>query len=101
MRLGIFGGTFNPIHTGHLRAAEEVRYRCMLDRIIFIPSGSPPLKTAGLAEAVHREAMLNYPKAEDQAMQDRLKLRKEQSGMAQRDDIRSFVDYIDADEKRL
>ena len=57
MRLGIFGGTFNPIHTGHLRAAEEVRYRCMLDRIIFIPSGSPPLKTAGLAEAVHREAM--------------------------------------------
>jgi nicotinate-nucleotide adenylyltransferase len=57
MRLGIFGGTFNPIHTGHLRAAEEVRYRCMLDRIIFMPSGSPPLKTSGLAEAFHREAM--------------------------------------------
>jgi nicotinate-nucleotide adenylyltransferase len=57
MKLGIFGGTFNPIHTGHLRAAEEVRYKCMLDRIIFMPSGSPPLKTSDLAEAVHREAM--------------------------------------------
>ena len=57
MRLGIFGGTFNPIHTGHLRAAEEVRYKCILDRVIFMPSGSPPLKTSGLAGAVHREAM--------------------------------------------
>jgi nicotinate-nucleotide adenylyltransferase len=57
MRLGIFGGTFNPIHTGHLRVAEEVRDICGLDRIIFMPSGNPPLKTDELAEAIHREAM--------------------------------------------
>jgi nicotinate-nucleotide adenylyltransferase len=57
MKLGIFGGTFNPIHTGHLRVAEEVRYICGLDRIIFVPSGSPPLKTSELADARHRVAM--------------------------------------------
>ena len=57
MKLGIFGGTFNPIHTGHLRVAEEVRYGCGLDRIIFVPSGSPPLKTSELADAAHRVAM--------------------------------------------
>jgi nicotinate-nucleotide adenylyltransferase len=57
MKLGIFGGTFNPIHYGHLRVAEEVRYGCGLDRIIFIPSGSPSLKTAEIADADHRYKM--------------------------------------------
>ena len=41
-RLGILGGTFNPVHYGHLAAAEEVRDRLKLDRILFIPSASPP-----------------------------------------------------------
>ena len=49
----------------------------------------------------HAEAMLNYPKADDAAMQERLKQRKESAGLAGRDDIRCFVDFIDADEKRL
>lgn len=48
MKLGIFGGTFNPIHIGHLRAAEEVRQKANLDKILFIPSGNPPLKTQGI-----------------------------------------------------
>jgi hypothetical protein len=52
-------------------------------------------------KAAHRDGMLNYPRPDDQAMQDRLKMRKEQSGLGHRDDIRSFVDYIDADEERL
>ena len=43
-RLGILGGTFNPIHYGHLAAAEEVRVRLKLDRILFIPSFIPPHK---------------------------------------------------------
>jgi nicotinate-nucleotide adenylyltransferase len=43
-RLGILGGTFNPIHYGHLAAAEEVRDRLKLDRIVFIPSYLPPHK---------------------------------------------------------
>ena len=57
MRLGIFGGTFNPIHFGHLRTAEEVRYKLDLDRVIFIPSGNPPLKSLDLTDASHRYAM--------------------------------------------
>ncbi|MGY8737263.1 MAG: nicotinate-nicotinamide nucleotide adenylyltransferase, partial [bacterium] len=36
-RIGLFGGTFNPIHLGHLRAAEEVREALDLGRVLFIP----------------------------------------------------------------
>jgi hypothetical protein len=53
------------------------------------------------AKEEHRARMLNYPKKDDAAGQDRLKLRKEQSGLSKRDDIQCFVDYIDADEKRI
>lgn len=44
MRLGIFGGTFNPIHVGHLRVAEEVREALSLEKVIFVPSHMPPHK---------------------------------------------------------
>lgn len=42
MRLAIFGGTFDPIHLGHVRSAEEVREQFELDRILFVPSHVPP-----------------------------------------------------------
>lgn len=45
MKLGLFGGTFDPIHWGHLRSAEEVREALGLDRVLFIPASLPPLKT--------------------------------------------------------
>jgi nicotinate-nucleotide adenylyltransferase len=45
--IGLFGGTFDPIHCGHLRAAAEVRRLARLDRILFIPSSLPPHKAAG------------------------------------------------------
>ena len=44
MRIGLFGGTFNPIHMGHLRSAEEVREYFQLQQVIFIPSAVPPHK---------------------------------------------------------
>ena len=44
MRLGLFGGTFNPIHFGHLRAAEEVADFLQLQRLLFIPAARPPHK---------------------------------------------------------
>lgn len=47
MRLGLFGGTFNPIHFGHLRAAEEVVEFLQLERLLFIPAARPPHKHAG------------------------------------------------------
>lgn len=42
--VGLYGGTFNPIHVGHLRAAEEVLERLGLERMIFVPSARPPHK---------------------------------------------------------
>jgi len=47
--IGLFGGTFDPIHLGHLRAAAEVRRRARLDRVLFIPSYLPPHKKSGAA----------------------------------------------------
>jgi nicotinate-nucleotide adenylyltransferase len=44
-RVGIFGGTFNPIHLGHLRAAQETREILGLERILFVPSAQPPHKS--------------------------------------------------------
>ena len=59
------------------------------------------VKKADSVKVEHRERMLNYPRKDDAATQDRLKLRKAQSGISHRDDIQCFVDYIDADEKRI
>ena len=59
MRVGLFGGSFNPIHFGHLRAAEEVRETLNLDLVYFVPAASPPHKAEGeLAPAEHRLAMV-------------------------------------------
>jgi len=59
MKLGLFGGTFDPIHLGHLRCAEEVCEIFHLDRIIFIPSARQPLKTEqDITPYVHRARMV-------------------------------------------
>ena len=45
MRLGVFGGTFDPPHIGHLAIAEQARAQLALDRVLFVPAGHPPHKT--------------------------------------------------------
>ncbi|MFP4226265.1 MAG: nicotinate-nucleotide adenylyltransferase [Desulfobacterales bacterium] len=58
-RAGLFGGTFNPVHVGHLRAAEEVKNGFGLDYVYFVPAALPPHKDAvGLAHARDRQAMI-------------------------------------------
>ena len=44
MRVGIFGGTFDPIHLGHLVLAEQCREQCQLDEVWFVPAAAPPHK---------------------------------------------------------
>jgi nicotinate-nucleotide adenylyltransferase len=56
-RLGLFGGTFNPIHCGHLRAAEEVCEALSLDRLWFIPAAQPPHKALDLTSFAVRLEM--------------------------------------------
>jgi nicotinate-nucleotide adenylyltransferase len=58
MKIGIFGGTFNPVHYGHLRAAEEVREKAGFDKILFVPAKNPPLKSRDIAHSSHRYEML-------------------------------------------
>ena len=47
MRIGIYGGTFNPIHTGHMEAARTAVKKLRLDKLYLIPAGLPPHKTLG------------------------------------------------------
>ncbi len=58
MKKGLFGGTFDPVHLGHIRIAEAIRDAFGLDEIVVIPSANPPHKdTTGMADAGDRLAM--------------------------------------------
>ncbi len=56
--IALFGGTFNPVHIGHLLIAEAARQAHGMDRIVFVPAGLPPHKKAPRTSSRHRLAML-------------------------------------------
>ncbi len=58
MRLGIFGGSFDPVHFGHLLLAETCREQCRLDRVLFMPAAVPPHKSRPMTPAAIRAEML-------------------------------------------
>lgn len=57
-RIGIMGGTFNPIHTGHLIIAQQTLIRLKLDKIWFMPAGNPPHKAAPVIDGELRRRMV-------------------------------------------
>ena len=57
MRIGMFGGTFDPIHKGHINAAEEFYRRAELDKMYVIPTGVPPHKQRTVTPSFHRMNM--------------------------------------------
>ncbi|MBO5936933.1 MAG: nicotinate (nicotinamide) nucleotide adenylyltransferase [Clostridia bacterium] len=58
MRIGIYGGAFNPVHKGHIKLAEEVKTKAHLDKIIIMPSGVSPHKSSGgLVDSEYRLQM--------------------------------------------
>jgi len=63
--IGMMGGTFDPIHFGHLRMAQEISDRLELSRVHFIPSATPPHKTQTSVSAGHRAAMVNLAIADN------------------------------------
>ncbi len=59
MNIGLFGGTFDPIHRGHLALARAARERCKLSRVLFVPANVPPHKQRQpLSVFAHRYAMI-------------------------------------------
>lgn len=66
LKIGIFGGTFNPIHLGHLRSAEEIRETFGLHRIYFVPAARPPHRSEDtLVAAPHRLRMVELAVADN------------------------------------
>lgn len=64
MRIGIFGGTFDPVHNGHLLLAEQCREQASLDEVWLIPAGSPPHKeSTGITPGKQRREMLEFASA--------------------------------------
>jgi nicotinate-nucleotide adenylyltransferase len=59
MRLGLFGGTFDPVHAGHLDVARAARTATALDEVWLVPARMPPHRTAPVASAAHRFAMVS------------------------------------------
>lgn len=66
IRLGIYGGSFDPVHLGHLLLAETCREVCALDRVLFLPCGKSPHKPHGaVATGQQRAEMLEFAVAGD------------------------------------
>ena len=97
MRIGIFGGTFNPIHLGHLRCAEEIRQICGLEHIYFVPSARPPHKEASdIVAPLHRLRMVEQAVADNPCFSASA-IELERAGLSYSiDTIRSFVSIFQA-----
>ena len=70
MRIGLLGGTFDPIHKGHLAVAQEIVDRKICDHILFIPANTPPHRqSAQLTPIKHRQEMIRLAIAGNKAFE--------------------------------
>lgn len=98
MRIGLFGGTFDPIHNGHIKAAHTAARDLRLNRLILIPAGDPPHKTGRvITDKLHRLAMVQKAaEAEGFSVSDWELNRREKSYSL--DTIRHFTAIYPEDE---
>jgi len=82
LKLGILGGTFNPIHFGHLRTAEEVCQTLGLEKIYLIPSASPPHKTIDPITSFEHRLNMTRMAVEDSPLLDTLDLEGKRPGLS-------------------
>ena len=82
MRIGILGGTFDPIHLGHLRSAEEVCQRLNLDKIYLIPSASPPHKTKEPVTSFRHRLAMTRLASDSSPLLDAMDLEGRRSGLS-------------------
>ena len=67
-RIGIMGGTFNPVHQGHIDMARAAAAQEKLSRVLFLPTGNPPHKREGLVDAEDRYRMAAAAIAQDDVL---------------------------------
>ncbi|MBS4016584.1 MAG: nicotinate-nucleotide adenylyltransferase [Candidatus Latescibacteria bacterium] len=80
MKIGIFGGAFNPIHLGHLIAVEEMRQQLYLDKVLFVPTYKPPHKKT-LTDYRHRRNMVKLA-IKDNSLFELCEIEKEKQGVS-------------------
>ena len=68
-RIGVMGGSFNPIHCGHVNLARAALASGMVDRVLLLPSGNPPHKRAGLEDKLHRMNMVSLAIEDEENME--------------------------------
>lgn len=98
MKLGIFGGTFDPIHLGHLRAAESAREALGLDLVTFVPAARSPHKGDPVSSARDRYAMVALATAAHAAFQPSDRELEREGPSYTVDTIRALRDERPADE---
>jgi len=95
MNIGLFGGTFDPVHRGHLALARAAVERCQLHRVCFVPANIPPHKQRqSPTPFVHRYAMLALATASDRAFTPSLLEAPEPGGAGKRDKPNYTVDTV-------
>jgi nicotinate-nucleotide adenylyltransferase len=97
MRVGIYGGSFDPVHVGHLAVADAARQQLAIEQLRWMPVGSPWQKTRVLAPAHHRVAMLRLALEDTRDVAGAIDTR-DVAGAIDTRDVRNVVDVIDEHE---